>query len=433
MAMGSGLIRRQAALLRSAPHFRLLFLAAFGSGIGTMLAVIALTVDVYDRTGSGGWVAALLIADFVPTILIGLLLGPIVDRLSRKRLMIGADLVRLAAFLALPFAGGPGAIVALAAVVGFANGFFRPASYAGLPNLVDDADLPHANSLFQAADNLTWMIGPLIGGVLLAAWGPDVPYLINSATFLLSALLIARIPLERLRAEPARTSGHWRDLAEGFAVVRRSRAVRTVAVAWTVVMFGNAWVNVAVVFLVREALDAGNTALGLMMGGAGLGLVLGSALAGGWIERAPIAVVYGSALTLMAAGFGVAAVAPAIWLALPFVVVAGFGNGLASVCNPLLVQQGAPDRVRGRVFTVVMSLNFGFMGLGMAVAGPLVDSIGPRWVWAGAAMLFLVAAVLGAALARGVPQGRRPSEGQQLVGAPAAAPVVDTERVGHAI
>jgi MFS family permease len=432
MAMGSGLIRRQASLLRSAPHFRLLFLAAFGSGIGTMLAVIALVVDVYDRTESGGWVAALLVADFLPTIVIGLLLGPLVDRFSRKRLMIGADLVRLAAFVALPFAGGAGTIVALAAVVGFANGFFRPASYAGMPNLVEDADLPHANSLFQAADNATWMLGPLVGGVLLAAWGTDVPYVINAATFLLSALLIARIPTERLRAEEAPTRGHWRDLAEGFAVVRRSRAVLTVAVAWTVVMFANAWVNVAVVFLVREALDAGNAALGLMMGGAGLGLVLGSALAGGWIERASIAVVYGSALALMAVGYGVASTAPAVWLAIPCVVVGGFGNGLASVCNPLLVQQGAPDRVRGRVFTVVMSLNFGFMGLGMVVAGPLTDSIGPRWVWGGAAMLFLVAAALGAAFARGVTT-RRPRDGEQLLGAAAAAPVVETERFEQAL
>jgi MFS family permease len=423
--MGSSPIGRQVALLRRSPGFRLLFLAAFGSGLGTMLAVIALMVDVYDRTQSGGWVAALLVADFLPTIVIGLLLGPVVDRFSRRRLMIVADLVRLAAFVALPFAGGPGTIVALAVVVGFGNGFFRPAAYAGMPNLVEEADLPHANALFQAVDNATWMLGPLVGGLLLAAWGPDVPYVVNAATFLLSALLIARIPTERLRAEAAPTRGHWHDLAEGFALVRRSRAVLTVAVAWTVVMFGNAWINVAVVFLVREALDAGDAALGLMMGAAGLGLVLGSALAGGWIERAPIAAVYGGALTLMAAGFGAAAVAPRLWLALPAVVVGGFGNGIASVCNPLLVQQGVADRARGRVFTVVMSVNFVFMGLGMAVAGPLTDAVGPRWVWGGAALLFLASAAIGGLLARGVRVVARGADEQLLVTA-AATPAVET-------
>jgi MFS family permease len=426
--MGSSPIGRQAALLRRLPGFRLLFLAAFGSGLGTMLAVIALTVDVYDRTGSGSWIAALLIADFLPTILIGILLGPLVDRFSRRGLMIGSDLVRLAAFAALPFAGGPEVIVALALVVGFANGFFRPAAYAGMPNLVDDADLPHANALLQGVDNATWMLGPVAGGVLLAAWGPDVPYVVNAATFLLSALLIARIPAERLRSEAAPTRGHWRDLAEGFAYVRHSRAVLTVAVAWTVVSFGNAGVNVAEVFLVRDALDAGNLGLGLMMGGAGLGLVVGSVFAGSWIEQWPIAAVYGGALALMALGFGVAAVAPGLELALPAVVVSGFGNGVASVCNPLLVQQGTPDRVRGRVFTVVMSVNFVFLGIGMAVAGPLTDAVGARWMWGSAAILFLLSAVVGAALARGVQTVGRAGEEQLLVTAAGTAAVETGER-----
>jgi MFS family permease len=425
--VGSSVIARQADLLRRAGDFRLLFLATFGSGLGTMLAVIALTVDVYDRTGSGAWVAALLIADFLPTIAIGLLLGPLLDRFSRRRLMIGSDLARLAVFAALPFATGPEMIVGLALVVGFANGFFRPAAYAGMPNLVAEAELPHANSLFQTVENLTWMLGPVIGGVLLAASGPDVPYVVNAGTFLLSALLLARIPAARLRSEDALSRGHWRDLAEGFAQVRRSRAVLTVAVAWTVAMFGIASTNVAEVFLVRDALDAGNAGLGLMMGGAGLGLVLGSALSGGWIERAPIAAIYGGALGLMALGFGVAAAAPGLWLAIPAVVVSGFGNGVASVCNPLLVQQGAPDRVRGRVFTVVMSINFVFLGVGMAVAGPLTDAVGPRWVWAGAAALFLAAAVLGAGLARGVRTGA-PVGDEQLLVAAAASPAVNVER-----
>jgi len=85
-----------------------LFLATLGSGLGSMLAVIALTVDVYDRTQSGAWVALLLIADFLPTIAIGLLLGPLLDRFSRRGLMIASDLVRMGAFVALPFANGPG-------------------------------------------------------------------------------------------------------------------------------------------------------------------------------------------------------------------------------------------------------------------------------------------------------------------------------------
>ena len=295
-------------LLGRAPAFRLLFLATLGSGLGSMLAVIALTVDVYERTGSGAWVSAVLVADFLPTIAIGLLLGPLVDRLSRRWLMVGADLVRLGAFVALPFAPDAATIVGLALVVGFANGFFRPAAYAGMPNLVDRADLARANSLFQATDNLTWLLGPLLGGVLLGAYGPDVPYLVNAATFALSALLVLRIPARLLASEEPISRGHWRDLAEGFGVVFRSRALLTVLVAWTIVMAGNAAVNVAEVFLVRESFDAGNLGLGILMGGAGAGLVVGSLLAGPLLERWRVGHVYAASIATMAVGFGVAAV-----------------------------------------------------------------------------------------------------------------------------
>ena len=151
--------------------------------------------------------AAELIADFVST-------G---GRLSDR-----ADLARLACFAALPFTTGAEQIVALALVIGVANGFFRPAALAGLPNLVDEADLPRANSIIQSTDNLTWFVGPLIGGVLVAAWSIDAAYWLNAATFLVSALFLARIPAGMLASEQAISHGHWRDLAEGFDHMRVS-------------------------------------------------------------------------------------------------------------------------------------------------------------------------------------------------------------------
>src|SRR5215203_5459298 len=102
--MPHGVAGRQLDLVRRARDFRLLFLAAVGSGLGTRLAVLALMVDVWDRTHSGKWVAALLVTDFVPIIVIGLLLGSFVDRFSRRRLMITSDVLRLGVFCALPFA-----------------------------------------------------------------------------------------------------------------------------------------------------------------------------------------------------------------------------------------------------------------------------------------------------------------------------------------
>ena len=106
--------------------FRLLFLSTLGSSIGTFLAAIALAIDVKDRTNSGLWVGAVLVVEILPTILVGLTLGPLLDRLERRKLMVASDVLRAVVFAALPFATSAGEIVGLALVVGVATGFFRP-------------------------------------------------------------------------------------------------------------------------------------------------------------------------------------------------------------------------------------------------------------------------------------------------------------------
>ncbi len=145
-----------------------MFIATAGSATGTYLAAIALSWDIFDRTGSGKWVAVLLVADFLPMVIIGLTLGPLVDRLSRRRLMIFSDLTRAVMFAALPFVDRPEGIVVLAAVGGVATGFFRPAVWAGMPNLVKEDELESATSLLATTENAAWMIGPVVAGALLA-------------------------------------------------------------------------------------------------------------------------------------------------------------------------------------------------------------------------------------------------------------------------
>jgi MFS family permease len=398
------LLPRRLSILGWALDFRLLFLATLGSGFGTYLAAVALSVDVYDRTGSLTWVSALLLVEFLPIIVIGLTLGPLVDRLSRRGLMVASDLVRLGVFCLLPFATGPLMVVVLAAVAGVATGFFRPAVYAGLPNLVPDDQLPTANSLLQAVENIAWMVGPVIGGVLLTVSGPNLAYWINAVTFLVSAALLMRIPAARLRSEQPLTKGHWRDLAEGFSLVRRSRALLTVLVVWNVVLLGSGAVNVAEIALAKESLDAGDFGFGLLVGASGLGLTLGSLAASGVLERWGIRRTYAGSMAAMALGFGAAAVAPSVWIAGILVVVATTGNGIAIVCNVLLVQRGAPDRLRGRAFTLIISSNYALMGLGMALAGPLTNAFGARWTWAVAAAVFALGSTVAFAMAAGLDQ-----------------------------
>jgi len=401
-------LRRQLSLLGTAPSFRLLFLATMGSSLGTLLATVALVVDVKDRTNSGPWVGALMFVEFLPAVVVGLFFGPFLDRLPRRGVMIVSDLVRFGVFCTLPFATSAGQIVVLAGVAGFTTGFFRPAVYAGLPNLVAEHELARANSLIQTSENVSWTLAPIIGGALVAVTNPDTAYWVNAASFLLSALLIFRIPGEKLQGIVAASRGHLRDLADGFARVVHTRPLLTVLVVWTIALGGFAASNTAQVFLAKDAFSAGDFGYGLGFGCIGLGLAIGSFGAGTWVERRSVGSVYALSILLAAIGLAAAAAMPNIWLALPCFVLSGIGNGTAVVCNSLLVQRGASDEIRGRVFTVIMSVNYAMYGVGVLAAGPITDAFGPRWVFGGVGALLVFASLVAYALGREEIPERRP-------------------------
>ena len=335
------------SLLRRNRSFSLLFWATAGSAVGTYLAALALSVHIYDLTGSGRWLAALLIADFLPIVVIGLTLGPLVDRLSRRRLMVASDLVRAATFAALPFVDHAPVIVALAAVNGIATGFFRPAVWAGLPNLVTDDDREQATSLLTTVENVAWTIGPAVAGLLLAARGQDVAYWVNAVTFLASALLVMRIPAHALRSDEPITKGHWSDLREGLGLVVGSRPLVTVLVVWSTAAVATACVNVAEVVLAKHDLDAGNIGLGFLVSATGVGLVIGSFFAASALGALGMTRVYGGALALMGAGFGLASASPTIVVAALLAGLATIGNGAAIVCNQVLRPAGGSGRHAG--------------------------------------------------------------------------------------
>jgi MFS family permease len=395
---------RQLSLLATARGFRLLFLATLGSSLGTLLATVALVVDVKDRTDSGAWVSALMVAEFLPVVFVALFLGPLLDRMSRRWLMIVADLVRAVVFCALPFATSAGKIVALAAIAGLATGFFRPAVYAGLPNLVKEQDLAQANALIQTSENVSWTVAPVIGGALVAVWSPDVAYWVNAASFLLSALLIVQLSAEKLQGVLAATRGHLRDIKDGFARVVQTRPLLTVLVVWTIALGAIAPTQTAQIFLAKDTFDGGDFGYGLIFGSIGFGLAIGSFVAGTWVERRSLGSVYSISILLQAIGIAGAAVSPNVWASLPCFVLAGIGNGTAVVCNSLLVQRGATDDIRGRVFTVIMGVNYLAYGAGFVIAGPLTDSVGPRWVYGGVSIVLVFTSALAYGLTRSAAQ-----------------------------
>jgi MFS family permease len=394
-------LSRRMPALRYA-NFRLLFFATLGSGVGTWMATIALTLDIKQRTDSPWWVSALFIVTFVPSVIVGLVAGPLVDLLSRKRLVVTADLVRLAVFCALPFVGTPIAIILLAAVAGTANSFFRPAVLAGVPNLVSEADLAGATSLLQATDWLATAVGPILGGAIVAWSSPDVVYWINAVTFLFSALLLVRIPAKFLQSEQGITRGRWRDLRDGLAIFRQSRPLLIVLVAFGLTMLASGLVNVSEIFLATRSLDSGAFGYGLLWTASGAGLVVGSLIMGTLVGRRRHLRVYPLGFVPWAAGITGAAMAPNVWVAALAMAVAGFGNGVTFPMTVLIIQEHTIDRLRGRAFTLVISAHNALLGLAMVAAGALTSVVGARWTFAVAGALVATGGLTAFLLARGV-------------------------------
>lgn len=355
------------------------------------MATIALTADLTARTHSPWWVSLLFIVTFLPSVVVGLAFGPLVDRLSRKRLIVNADLIRLAVFVALVFVHTPAGIIVLAAVAGAANSFFRPAVLAGVPNLVADDDLAHGTSLLQATDWAAAAIGPVLGGVIVGSWGADVVYWINAATFLFSAVLLLNIPARLLQSEQAITRGHWRDLVDGMRAFRSSPALQTVMLAFGFAMFAGGLNNVAEIFLAEDALHRGAFGYGLLWTATGIGLVIGSLISGSLLEKRDVRVVYPLVFLPWAAGLLGAAIAPNLWVATAAMVLAGLGNGMAFPLTVLIVQRNSTDLLRGRIFTVIISAHNAVLGVSMVAAGALTELAGPRWTYGLASALLVCA------------------------------------------
>ncbi|MGH3003262.1 MAG: MFS transporter [Gaiellaceae bacterium] len=405
-------LRRQLGMLRRATSFRLLFLATLGSGVGTWMATIALTADVTARTGSPWWVSALFVVTFLPSVVVGLVAGPLIDRLSRKRLIVTSDLVRLAVFAALPFIDGTTAILALAAVAGVANSFFRPAVLAGVPNLISEDELAHGTSLLQATDWLAATLGPILGGVVVSISGPHLVYWINAATFVASAALLVRIPSALLQSEQAVTRGHWRDLAEGIGAFRRSAAMFTVLFGFGFAMLATGLINVSEIFLAERSLHRGAFGYGLLWAATGVGLVVGSVISGALLEERDLRALYPLVFVPWAAGILAAGLAPSIWMAIGAMVIAGFGNGLTFPMTVLIVQRFTSDRLRGRAFTLVISAHNALLGVAMVSAGALTEAAGPRWTYGVAAALLGCGGATALVLARGIPTQARIAQQQ---------------------
>jgi MFS family permease len=399
--------------LRRHRNYRLFFSGQIISVTGTWMQDTALPWLILGLTHSPIYVGALIFARYLPFILFGLPAGALADRFDNRRVVILTQTVSMvvAAGLAiLAFAGVAETwpYFVLAFLGGSALVFDAPNRHALTFQLVGRDELPNAVALNSSLFNAGRVIGPAVGGVLIAAVGAGWCFAINSASFLavLTGLLLMRASelysVERNR----KVMGAVR---EGLAYARRTPAVLLVLVMVTLVSVGFSF-RVLLPVLASRTLDSGPATFGALFACFGAGALIGALVAAAMSRASWRALIVGSA-TFSSAMLLLAPVRNVV-LACLLLVVIGFAFTTWTANSQSILQLTAPDRLRGRVLGLYLFVFAGLQPIGGLLAGWLADVGGTELALVVAGAVGLTATGLAAARLRGgiaLPRGREPA------------------------
>jgi MFS family permease len=375
--------------MRESP-FRFLWLGRTASSIGDALIPVALAFAVL-RIGGGASGLGVVLASFTIGRAGFTVVGGVwADRLPRRAVMIGADLVRLGtqATTAALLLGGVARVwqlAALQALAGAAGGFFIPASTALLPQAVSRPRLQQANALLSLSQSATNIFGPALSGAIVAAAGPGWVFAIDAGSFFVSGAFIAAMRVEaHLRPVAQR---FWRDVAEGWHEVRRHRWLTAGFLGFAL---GN--VGIGIYFVLGPVVSrnhlGGAQAWGLILTAGAVGGVLGGFVAYRIRPRHPVAAAFAIWATGSLLPFALVPPLPVEAIMVTSAILSGsilVGNTLWETA---MQQEVRRDRL-ARVGSIDWLLSLCLMPAGQALAGPLSDAIGVRGtlVLAGALMI----------------------------------------------
>ncbi len=351
-----GGLRASLSLLRRNPDFRRLYLASFISLGGDWFLLVALFALALELTGSAVSVALLVASQEVPFFLMSPVGGVLVDRLNRRRLMVACDLLRAVlclGFLLVRDASTLWIAYPLLASISSFSAVFDPATSAAFPNVVDAEDLGPANALFGSLWGTMLALGAALGGIVAAALGSEAAFLIDSASFTISAFLIARIgrPFAEERDAALQHPGVVEATVETVRFARRDH--RVLALLAVKAGFGLAAGVIVLLSVVAEnVFGAGAIGIGVLMAARGVGALVGPFL-GRWIagpdDRRLFAAI-GTALAVFGLGYTAFGLMPTLVFAAPAVAVAHLGGGAQWTLSSYGLQRVVPDRLRGRIF-----------------------------------------------------------------------------------
>ena len=378
---------------------RLLLGALLVSATGSWAYNVALVAFVYERTGSLTWVAAAGLARFIPMALVGPYSGVIAERFERIRLMATSDIVCLAsqAGLALTAAlDGPVVLaLVLAVVTTVANSVYFPAVSATIPEVAGEDELAAANALNATIENLVVIVGPALGGILLALGSPTLAFAADALTFGVSALLVTRIGQRSTPSDVTEggEAGLARQLSVGLRTIAESGSVAWLVAFCAAASFIYGTDVVLYVDVSQSKLGTGGDGFAYLLVGLGIGGVVAatgihrlsqSGRLGGAVVAGLIAYCAPTALLIVVH-------APAVAFMLQ--IVRGAGTLVVDVLAITALQRVLAPNLVARVFGVFDSVTIGAIGLGTLLTPAVVDLIGLDGALLAAGLVFPVFAL----------------------------------------
>jgi len=388
--------------LRASRDLRLLVLGNFVSGLGTQAALVALPYQLYIQTRSTLLTGLLGAFELVPLVTMALLGGALADRVDRRRLLL-ADQVALVllsgGLAAAVYAGHPPILLlyVLGGLLAGAGAVQNVARSSIVPNLVTPDHLRGALALNFGLYQLTMVLGPSLGGLLIATSSVATTFAVDAVSCLAMVVAAAAMAAQPPHRSEEATPGVRRSIVEGLRFVRGNRALlSSFAIDLSAMTFGMPRALFPALSL--TVFHAGATGTGILLAAVSAGATV-AALTTGWLERARrLGLIVIAAVAVWGAAIALAGAVSTLWAAAALLAVAGAADSVSAVCRSVINQTVTPDEMRGRmsaVYSLVVTSGprFGDIESGFVAAlrGVQFSVISGGLVSLGAAALFLAA------------------------------------------
>lgn len=382
-------------------NYRLLWFGTLVSSSGDWMDQIAFNWLVYELTHSAVALGLANLFRLAPILVFTLIGGVVADRVERRRLMFTTQTVAMLLALVLAVLVSTGLVqvwmvFVIAAGRGIMMSFNQPARQSLISDLVPAESLMNAIALNSATLNLTRVIGPAIGGGLIATVGVAGAFYFNAASFL---AVLAGLAMMRFSARTARSrAGMLADLAGGVRYLNGQPTLRTlVLLALLPMVFGMPYMTMLTLFA-KDVLRAGGIGLGLLTAASGVGAVLGALFVASLRDTTYRGRLMLGGLVAFGAALVAFSVSPWLWLSLLALIGVGISQQMYMATNNTLIQVYVAEEYRGRVLSTLF-LNRGMVPLGTMLAGFGAAALGPQVAVGGMAAVLVLMALLAARFA----------------------------------